>query len=302
MAVSDDVRRPIVFFGTGEFSMAALTALVEASHNIVAVVTKPDSRTGRGHKLLPPPVKIFAARHNIPVWQPDALDEIRSDVMAIGSPVGVLASYGKIIPASIIDLFSPGIINIHPSLLPKYRGPSPIEAAIVNGDERTGVSIMQLAARMDAGPVYTAKSYPLTGEETKPELYQALAQLGANLLLETLPSILEGTLQSTAQNDDDASYTPLLSKSDATLDPTIMSAAEAERRVRAYLGFPKTKVTVGGHAIIITKAHVTDTKVSELDILCSDAKYLAIDQLVAPSGRHMQAAEFIRGYLTTRQG
>lgn len=301
MVVSNDVQRPIVFFGTGEFSMAALTALAEASYNVAAVVTKPDSRTGRGHRLLPPPVKIFAERHNIPVWQPETLNEIRPDIMKMINPVGVLASYGKIIPTSIIDLFSPGIINIHPSLLPKYRGPSPIETAIVNGDERTGVSIMHLAARMDAGPVYMAKTYPLTGEETKPELYQALALLGANLLLETLPSIMEGTLQPTVQNDDEATYTPLLSKSDATLDPTILSAVEAERRVRAYLGFPKTKVTVGGHAVIITKAHVTDTTVSELDILCSDGRYLAIDQLVAPSGRHMQAAEFIRGYLT-RQG
>src|SRR5690606_32830936 len=112
-----------------------------------------------GHKLTPPVVKALATRYDIPVWQPENLGEITADIRALESPIGVLSSYGKIIPQETIDLFEPGIINIHPSLLPQYRGPSPIETAIANGDDKTGVSVMQLSAEMDAGPVYVAKEY-----------------------------------------------------------------------------------------------------------------------------------------------
>lgn len=297
MAITSKATPPIIFFGTDGFSLPTLTGLVEASYEVAAVVTKPDSRTGRGHHLAPPPVKVFAERHNLPVWQPEKLSAIKDNIQALGSPVGVLASYGKIIPQSIIDLFRPGIINIHPSLLPRYRGSSPIEAAIAHGDDKTGVSIMQLSARMDAGPVYTAKEYTLTGSETKPELYHTLAQLGANLLLETLPYILDGSLRPLPQNEDNASYTPLLEKADAWLHPETLSATEAERHVRAYLGFPKTKFTINGHTVIITKAHVSATGASPLDILCADGKYLSVDEIIAPSGRQMSAVEFERGYL-----
>lgn len=297
MALAPITDTPIIFFGTSEFSLTALTGLVEASYEIVAVVTKPDGRTGRGHKLTPPPVKVFAQRHNIPVWQPEKLSELKSSIKTFGSPAGVLASYGKIIPQPIIDLFRPGIVNIHPSLLPLYRGPSPIESAIANGDHKTGVSIMQLIARMDAGPVYTAKLHPLTGTETKPELYRSLAQVGVNLLLETLPHILAGTLLPSPQNEDNATYTPLLKKTDALLRPDTISAVEAERHVRAYLGFPRTKLAINGRDTIITKAHVATVATSPLDILCMDGNYLSIDEVIAPSGRRMTAADYTRGYL-----
>lgn len=300
MVLTPKANPPIVFFGTGEFSLTALTGLVEASYEIVAVVTKPDGRTGRGHRLAPPPVKVFAQRQNIPVWQPEKPSEIKEDIRTFGNPVGVLASYGKIVPQSIIDLFYPGIINIHPSLLPIYRGPSPIEAAIANGDVKTGVSIMRLTARMDAGPVYASKQYPLTGTETKPELYHSLAQVGVNLLLETLPHILDGTLLPIRQNEDNATYTPLLNKADTLLHPNAVSAIEAERRVRAHLGFPKTKLVINNHTVIITKTHVATATASPLDILCMDGNYLSIDEVIAPSGRRMTAADFARGYLTNQ--
>jgi methionyl-tRNA formyltransferase len=297
MALNPRLHPPLVFFGTGDFSLTALAGLIEASYEVIAVVTKPDSRTGRGHRLTPPPVKIFAERHSIPVWQPEKLSEIRESVQALSNPVGILASYGKIIPQSVIDLFSPGIINIHPSLLPLYRGPSPIEAAIANGDGKTGVSIMKLTARMDAGPVYAAKEYPLSGTETRPGLYRDLAQVGANLLLETLPLILDGSLPPLPQVEDNATYTPLLSKDDALLHPDAISAVQAERIIRAHIGFPKTKLVIKDHPVIITKAHVASVGTSPLDILCTDGGYLSIDEVIAPSGRMMSAADFARGYL-----
>lgn len=288
---------PIVFFGTDEFSLTALIALLEAGHPVAAVVTKPDSRQDRGQRVVPPLVKVLATSYNIPVWQPNKLREITPAIVALGSPTGVLSSYGKIIPQTTIDLFHPGIINIHPSLLPRYRGPTPIETAIAHGDDKTGVSIMQLSAGMDAGPIYAAREYPLTKKETKPELYHALADIGANLLLETLPRIIDGSLTPLPQNDSDATYTQLLSKEDGWLHPESVTAAEAEQRVRAHLGSPKTKLTINGHTIIITKAHVAEGQSNATDIACKDGNYLATDEIIAPSGRRMSASDFERGYL-----
>lgn len=287
----------IIFFGTEDFSLTALTGLIEAGYTIAAVVTKPDSKKGRGQQLIAPAVKVLATRHNIPVWQPEKLADIADDIRALGTVTGVLVSYGKIVPQTIINLFTPGIINVHPSLLPKYRGPSPIESAIKNGDPVTGVSIMQLSARMDAGPVYTAKEHPLQGTETRPELYHALADIGTDLLLESLPTIIDGSMLPTAQNEEAASYCQLLEKRSAQLDLQTLSAVEAERIVRAHIGFPKSKITVADHTIIITKAHVSDQQKTPLDILCRDGAYLSVDELVAPSGRHMSSDAFQRGYL-----
>lgn len=290
---------PIVFFGTDAFSLTALTALVEAGHPVAAVVTKPDRPQGRGQKMTPPLVKVLATQHNIPVWQPEKLRDITPNVIALGKPIGVLSSFGKIIPQKTIDLFYPGIVNIHPSLLPKYRGPTPIETAIANGDDKTGVSIMQLSAGMDAGPIYTVKEHPLTKNETSPELYHALADIGANLLLEALPRIANGSLIPHPQDDTAATYTHLLTKQDAWLDPTVATAEVAERRIRAHLGFPRTKLRLGGHDIIVTKAHIAQQKSAATDITCKNETYLAIDELIAPSGRRMSARDFERGYLRT---
>lgn len=286
----------IVFFGTEDFSLTALTGLIEAGYTIAAVITKPDSKKGRGQKIIPPQVKVLAMRHNIPVWQPNNLTDIIEDIRALGHPTGVLVSYGKIIPQAIIDLFTPGIINVHPSLLPKYRGPSPIESAIKNGDLTTGVSIMQLAARMDAGPVYAARRHPLHGTETRPELYHALAAIGTNLLLETLPSIIDGSLRPTAQDEKKASYCQLLQKADANLDLSKMTATDAEHTVRAHIGFPKSKLMIGDQPIIVTKAHISDQQKTPLDNICQDGAYLCIDELIAPSGRRMDSDAFLRGY------
>lgn len=291
-----NTSKTLVFFGTEEFSLTALTGLIEAGYTIAAVVTKPDSRKGRGQQLVPPSIKIVAERHNIPVLQPQKLSDIAEYIQALDRPAGVLVSYGKIIPQSIIDLFEPGIINLHPSLLPLYRGPSPIESAIKNGDTTTGVSIMRLSAKMDAGPVYAAKAYPLSGTETRLELYHTLATVGTDLLLEVLPQIMSGELQPAKQDESKAVYCHLLQKQDSQFDPTAVSAEAAERLVRAHIGFPKTKLTVQGATIIITKAHVSHEKNTPLDILCQDGAFLSIDELIAPSGRTMDSAAFLRGY------
>ena len=160
-----NISKTIIFFGTDNFSLIALQGLIDAKYKIAAVVTKPDSKSGRGQQLKFPSVKTLALKHNIAVWQPQKVSDIDDNIVALSTEViGVLVSFGRIIPKSTIDLFSPGIINLHPSLLPKYRGSTPIESAIINGNKLTGVSIMQLVPAMDAGPVYEQINYQLSGE------------------------------------------------------------------------------------------------------------------------------------------
>ena len=288
---------PVVFFGTEDFSLYSLKTLIEAGFPVVAVVTKPDTKRGRDRALTQPAVKSYAEEHGVLVLQPSNLSDITQYIGSLSSPVGVLASYGKIIPQSILDLFSPGIINIHPSLLPKYRGPSPIEAAIEHRDSRTGVSIMRLVREMDAGPIYAQVPYALDQTESKPELYNTLGLMGANLLVHTLPSIVDGSLQPIPQNESEATYCPLLSKKESLLDPKKITPGDAEARIRAHLGFPRTRMTIAGHEIIVTKAHAVMSKRTPLDIQCKNGAYLSIDELIAPTGRTMDAKGFINGYL-----
>lgn len=288
--------QPIIFFGTEDFSLHSLKALVNAGFPIVAVVTKPDTARGRGNVMTEPAVKTFAAAHNIPVWQPVRLLDIIDNIKQFDAPAGVLVSFGKIIPTAIIELFSPGIVNVHPSLLPLYRGPSPIESAIKNRDAKTGVTLMQLAPKMDAGPIYIQVPYALDQTETKPELYDTLGQLGANLLVQKLPQILDRTITPIDQDDDQATYCQLLSKDDSLLDPLSITPGEAEALVRAHLGFPRTRVTIGEHTVIVTKAHAVMTKNTPLDIECQNGAFLSIDELVGPSGRTMTGDAFLHGY------
>lgn len=291
-----NTSQKILFFGTEDFSAASLRALIDAGFTVAAVVTKPDTPKGRGHKLHEPEVKQIADSHGIPVLQPSHISEIEPFVRSLQPVAGVLVSYGKIIPERIIDLFTPGIINVHPSLLPKYRGPSPIESAILNGDAVTGISIMRLTKAMDAGPVYAQTATPLKGSETGPSLSLQLAEFGADELVKHLGTILDGTLAPTEQDDGSATYCSLLSKSDSELKPDSMTAEQAERHVRAYLSYPRSRANINGTTVIVTKAHVQNTP-SSVSIKCNNDQYLAIDELVAPSGKTMSAEAFERGYL-----
>jgi methionyl-tRNA formyltransferase len=207
----------------------------------------------------------------------------------------VLVAYGKIIPQSIIDIFPKGIINIHPSLLPKYRGPTPVETAILGGVKQTGVSLMQLTAEMDAGPIFAQAKVQLTGTETKQVLADKLLKSGRELLAKHLPAILDGKLRPKAQDDVGASYTKLFTKEDGVMDWN-RPAEALERQVRAFASWPKSVTRVFGHKIIVTKARAAnDEKDGELVMRCHPG-WLAIEELIAPSGRSMSAVEFIRGY------
>lgn len=291
-----NTSKTIIFFGTDKFSLVPLQGLIDAGYKIAAVVTKPDSKSGRGQHLTASAVKRLAVKHNIPVWQPNSLKEIEQDIQRLAPVTGVLSSYGKIIPESTIQLFTPGIINIHPSLLPKYRGPSPIESAIINRDKVTGISIMQLSSKMDAGPIYDQIAEPLQGTETATTLYQTLAEAGKAQLLSILPSIVEGSLKPTPQDESLATYCNLLNKKDAWIDFANTNSAEAEAKIRAQIDFPKSKINIFDKDIIITKAHIEPEKKSPLDVMCRDGLYISIDELITPNGRKVSKIDFLNGY------
>lgn len=291
----------IIFFGnerlvSGLASTKApvLKGLIERGYEITAVVSHYNDTNSRNNRPLE--VAAIAKNHNIPLLLPERPAEIKDELEKMNAEMAILIAYGKIIPQSIIDLFPKGIINIHPSLLPKYRGPTPIESAILNGDKTTGISIMQLTSGMDNGPVYAQQTISLIGTETKFELYEIIAERSAELLFETLPSIIDGSLIPKPQNETEATYSHLLQKTDGLLNTTQVTAADAERRIRAYLGFPKTKIEINNQTIIVTKAHISNQQKTPLDIKCSDGASLSIDELIAPSGKKMSAEAYLRGY------
>lgn len=212
---------------------------------------------------------------------------------------GILASFGVLIKTDLLELFEPeGILNLHPSLLPLYRGASPIESAILNGDQDFSVSIMKLVKAMDAGPIYyqtTLKASEFSSNlPEKSEIYQKLAIIGANWLIEHLDSLPKPTLQ----DDKKATFTTKFDKTDSNLSLSEMSATEALNRIRAFQGFPKSKLQIHGLECIILKAHVeTEKSINPLAFPCQDGNFLVIDQLQPASKRPMDAKSFINGYL-----
>jgi methionyl-tRNA formyltransferase len=296
---------PIVFFGTEAFSAPSLAALIAANYAITAVVTKPDSRRGRGRTAVAPRVKHIAQAHTpaIAVIQPGSGPELQKRLGQFKARLGVLVAYGRIIPQGVIDMFELGIVNIHPSRLPLYRGPAPIEAAILDGLNSTAISVMQLSAMMDAGPVYAQQTVELPQGITKPEAYRLLAQQGAQTLIETLPRIIDGSLQPTEQDAKAATYTSLIHKSDGRINWR-QPAAQIERQVRAYLGWPGSSTTLFNKDVAITKAHVTDQhgdagnvfyNKQTLGVYCQD-QALILDELKPTGKPSMSGADFARGY------
>lgn len=288
----------LIFFGnerlSSGFALAGaptLEALIRDGYNVKAVVANYEAGTSRKARVLE--IEAVAKAHDIPVLLPDRPKDIIGQLAEFKADLGILVAYGRIIPQSIIDIFPHGILNIHPSLLPHYRGSTPIEQAILDGESETGVSVMGLVREMDAGPVYAQQSVALSGNETKQELTQKLLSIGGQLVLDVLPSVLDGTAQPRPQDESQATFTSLISKSDGQLDPR-KPAGRLEREVRAYAVWPKSRLELLGHQVIVTKARVAQSG-DELTVQCNPGQ-LAIQELIAPSGKKMSGADFLRGY------
>lgn len=292
--------KTLIFFGNERLSSGfvpdgapTLEALIGAGYDVKAVVANYEAGTSRKARALE--IEEVARKHGIPVLLPDRPKDIIDELKAFNAEIGVLVAYGRIIPQSVIDIFPKGILNIHPSLLPQYRGSIPIEQAILDGASETGVSVMGLVKEMDAGPIYAQQTVQLTGNETKQELTERLLTLGGQLILDVLPAALNGTAKPRAQDESKATFTSLINKSDGHMDLN-KPAVQLEREVRAYAVWPKSRLELLGHQVVVTKARVAQNNEDGALVVGANPGYLEIEELIAPSGKKMTGAAFLRGY------
>jgi methionyl-tRNA formyltransferase len=246
----------VVFMGSPDFALPALKALFQ-HYDVVGVVTQPDRASGRGRELKPPPVKLLAQELSIPVIQPEKLrqPEAMEQLRSWNPDLIVVAAFGQILRKDVLELPPHGCINVHASLLPRWRGAAPINAAILHGDEETGITIMKMDVGLDTGPILTQRSIRLTREDTAGSVFEKLSQLGADLLVETLPDYLSGKIQPVPQPEDGSTYAPMLKKEEGQLDFT-HPAEELERRVRAFNPWPGAFMDFDGTLLKVHRAHV----------------------------------------------
>ena len=247
----------IAFFGTPQFAVPTLEALIASRHQVAIVVTQPDRRRGRGQKVTDAPVKAAARLHGIPVYQPDRLrdPEVTDTLRAKAPDAGVVAAYGKLIPADLLSLPRLGMINVHASLLPKYRGAAPVHRAIINGDSETGVTIMQVVAALDAGDMLAKSTRPIGPDETSEEVERALAEDGARLLLDVLNQIEAGAARPEPQDPAASTYAPRLTKEEGLIDWTL-TARQIHDRVRGLYPWPHAYSFLNGERVILLRTRV----------------------------------------------
>lgn len=301
--------KPIIFFGnerlaTGVSTTApVLTALVEAGYQVAAVITPYNKAVTRKSTGLE--IAEVATKYKIPLINPLELEDLGSEVTKLSPGLGVLVAYGQIIKPEIISLLPLGIINIHPSLLPKYRGTTPIESAILNGDSTTGVSVMRLVKELDAGPVYSQSPVELDGNESKQALADRLSELGSKLVLDVLPKIFARQVEPEPQDESNVSFTQKITSGDAQIDWTA-NAQQIERQIRAYAGWPKSKTTVGGLEVTIHQSHIAETEgqlaAGSLELtnnqlaIQTGQGVLIIDRLQLPGKPVIDSQAFLAGY------
>ena len=246
---------PIVFIGTPQFAVPSLRALVAAGYEVVAVYTQPDRPAGRGRRSTPPPVKVAAEELGLPVLQPASLRDgaIIEHLRSLAPEVIAGVAYGQLIGPDVLAIPPRGVLNVHPSLLPRWRGASPVAAAILAGDAETAVTIMRMNEGLDSGPIIAQRTYAISDEDTTGTLTEALGEAGAALLVEILPRWLAGVVESTPQDDSQATVCRQLRKEDGRIDWTL-PALDIWRRVRAYNPWPGAQTALGADAISIWRA------------------------------------------------
>ncbi len=294
----------IVFMGSPDFSLSALTALHQ-HYSVIGVVTQPDRPAGRGRTLKAPPVKELALMLEIPVIQPQRLSEPQSmEQLRNWNPdLVVVAAFGQLLRPEVLELPRFGCINIHASLLPRWRGAAPINAAILHGDSQTGITIMQMDAGLDTGPIIQQRAIPIGAEDTAGCLFNRMADLGSELLIEILPAYLSGSIPPQAQNETLSTYAPMLSRQDGELDFTQPAEALA-RRVRAFNPWPGASLRWKNQLLKIHQAHAVDATSPGVGVLFiregkpaigTAAGCLVLDS-VQPAGKRAMPAEiFLHG-------
>lgn len=296
----------IIFAGTPEFASRALESLLQSGHEIALVLTQPDRPAGRGMKLIPSPVKQFAELHQIAVLQPTTLKnpEIQAQLSAIQADVMVVAAYGLLLPQTVLTIPRLGCLNIHASLLPRWRGAAPIQRALLAGDRETGISIMQMDAGLDTGGVLLESSVAISDEDNAGTLHDKLAGLGASLIVEALEKMARGELTVQAQHEADATYAAKLTKQEARLD-WHKSADELARAVRAYNPFPVAQMVVKGETIRIWKAipeytahgqpgEILSADKQGIQVACGQG-VLRLQEVQKAGGKRLSAEQFLLG-------
>ena len=314
----------MIYMGTPDFSVPALEGLIRGTapgavlpegYEIAAVITRPDKPSGRSREVVYSPVKQVALAHGLPVWQSGSLKKVENQeaLAAYQADLFIVAAFGQILPQAVLDMPRYGTLNIHASLLPKYRGSSPISEAILQGEKETGVTIMLLDAGVDTGPILCSRTIPLSGEETTASLTRRLAELGASTLLEVVPLWIGGKLMPQPQNNALATHTRMLTKEDGRIDwsrPAEMLA----RAVRAYTPWPNAYTTWRGKQLKILSASVAANEQAEppgrvsLDTIqgagvaqrvlrvATGQGSLLVERVQLEGKRAMSADEFLRGY------
>ena len=296
----------IIFAGTPEFARVALTALHDAGHTVVAVLTQPDRPSGRGMKLMPSAVKQEALRLGMPVLQPVSLRStaIQDELQALAADVMVVAAYGLILPQAVLDMPRYGCLNIHASLLPRWRGAAPIHRAIPSGDSETGITIMQMDAGLDTGAMLLRKAIPIAANDTTGSLHDKLAVLGGEMAVAALAAASAGTLVSRPQPEVGVTYAAKISKAEARLDFTL-DAAQLERNIRAFNPAPGAFVLWQGQPLKIWQAHVQAANGQPGEVLAASGdgivvacglSALCITELQMAGGKRQTAAQLLAGH------
>jgi len=297
----------IVFMGTPEVAAFTLERLLSASDPVIGVVTQPDRPAGRGQKTTPSPVRKIAESQNVPVIAPEKIrDASFLDLLKKWAPdLIVVVAYGRILPSQILELAPHGCLNVHYSLLPKYRGAAPVAWAIINGEKQSGVTTMRLIDKMDAGPIYLQRALPLAEDETRTSLQAKLAPLGAELLLETIAGLKAGKVTPKEQNESEASYAPMLKKEAGLIDWKLPAAA-IERRVRGLEPWPSAFTYLSGSMLKIHSAKAIETVVEAVpgEVVKADKEgfwvatgdgVLSLEEIQLENKRTMTAERFLHG-------
>ncbi len=322
----ENLKLKIVFMGTPEFGAMILKGLIKANYKPVLVITAPDKPVGRKQILTPPPVKVLAEKYDIPIEQPEIIKNCKLKIKNLNPDLIVVVAYGKILPKEILNIPKYGCLNVHPSLLPKYRGPSPIHYAILNGDKETGATIILMDEKMDHGPIISSSKLKIQPSKlTYQELHDELANLGAKLLIEAIPKWIKGKIKPKSQNEAKATYTKILTKEDGKINWE-KTAEAIEREIRAYLVWPgsytfwqKTEHCSSVKKLVqikILKARVLQSPSNvkypvgktlvvpqnEIGVQCGKGHsggagdFLVIEKLQMEGKKEMGAEEFLRGH------
>lgn len=299
----------IVYFGTPAFAVPTLERLIESRHPVVAVVSQPDRPRGRGHRVQPTPTKAVASAHDIPVLQPERMKdpELVAQLERLQPDLGVVAAYGRIIPDQLLAIPRFGMINVHGSILPAYRGAAPVHRAVMSGDAATGVTIMRVIRELDAGPTFAMRHRPIGADETSVEVERALADLGAALLVEVVDRIADGSAVETPQDDSRATFAPKLTKAEGLIDWT-RPAHVIHNLVRGLQPWPLASTRVGdlrvllhrtamdGGSASVPPGTVVTAGADGIAVAGGGGSTLRILQLQPEGRRTMTAREFLAGH------